>query len=212
MFPREAAAQPITHTIWQGESYGLPTPDSSGGSHRRGSCAYRTFPSSLNHPGGQSLPLAASSCSNSPVLTEVSTAGCGAGWPCRAQEAPVLSGEVLEWCLNQDSRAGGLSGLVIGTATAKQILQHFSSPRRICGSIWSVSKVQCSHKNPSTNSLLHHCSLTATTLPAENWGRCLCWPHGQWGQVWGRFWKAVGRGICWMSRLLSMRMAEGQGE
>lgn len=49
------------------------------------------------------------------VFTEVSTAGCGVGWPHRGQEAPVLSRELLERWLYQDSWAGGLSGLIVGT-------------------------------------------------------------------------------------------------
>lgn len=68
------------------------------------------------------MPGAASPGSASPAVTEVSTAGCGAGGPCRAQEAAVLPRELLESWLEQDSWAGRLSGLVIGTGRAKQIL------------------------------------------------------------------------------------------
>lgn len=114
------------------------------------------------NPSCQCLPPPGS---NSPVFIEVSTAGYGVGWPRRGQEAPVLSRELLERWLYRDSWVGGLdshlSGLIIGTGTVKQILEHYSSPRRTCDSTWGERVTGrhavplCSHlgqETPSINS------------------------------------------------------------
>lgn len=105
--------------------------------------------------------------SNSPGFVEVSTAGCGVGWPRRGQEAPVLPRELLERRLYRGSWVGGLdsnlSGLIIGTGTVKQTSVRYSFPRRTCGSTWGERVTSghavplCSHlaqKTPSINSIL----------------------------------------------------------